>query len=90
MIIQTSFYFFYFFPSLSDICMYIILNLTAKQQAILVDWLNGILPELRLPVNVSDDELREIFIDGSVLCQILNRLKHGSVSEVSKFGFLED
>lgn len=64
--------------------------LAAKQQAILVDWLNGILPELRLPVNASDDELRQIFIDGSVLCQILNRLKPGSVSEVSKFGFHED
>lgn len=61
----------------------IFLLLTAKQQEILVDWLNGILPELRLPVNASDDELRDILIDGSVLCQILNRLKPGSVSEVT-------
>ncbi|XP_057770575.1 kinesin-like protein KIN-14K [Salvia miltiorrhiza] len=53
----------------------------AKHQASLVEWLNGVLPDLRVPANASDEELRDILIDGSVLCRILNKLKPGSVPE---------
>ncbi|KAK6128256.1 hypothetical protein DH2020_037994 [Rehmannia glutinosa] len=52
-------------------------------RATLLEWLNGILPDLSLPINASDEEVRALLIDGSVLCLILNKLKPGSVTEVS-------
>lgn len=69
--------------------IYLFLCSTAKHQATLLEWLNGILPDLRMPVNASDEEIRGCLIDGSVLCRILNRLKPGSVAEVNHawFGF---
>ena len=33
-------------------------------------------------MNASDEELREILVDGIVLCQLLNKLKPGCVTEV--------
>lgn len=57
---------------------------TAKQRATVVDWLNNILPNLSLPTNASDKELRAYLSDGTVLCQILNKLRPGSVVEVVK------
>ncbi|KAI8542939.1 hypothetical protein RHMOL_Rhmol08G0178900 [Rhododendron molle] len=53
----------------------------AKQRATVVDWLNNILPNLSLPTNASDKELRAYLSDGTVLCQILNKLRPGSVIE---------
>ncbi|KAL0318467.1 UNVERIFIED_CONTAM: Kinesin-like protein KIN-14K [Sesamum angustifolium] len=52
----------------------------AKQRANLVEWLNGTL-DLSLPINASDEELRAFLVDGSIFCQILNKLKPGSVAE---------
>ncbi|KAJ8550894.1 hypothetical protein K7X08_000264 [Anisodus acutangulus] len=53
----------------------------AKQRAKLVEWLNSVLPHLSLPINASDEDLRAFLVDGSVLCQLLNKLKPGSVPE---------
>ncbi|CAI9754124.1 unnamed protein product [Fraxinus pennsylvanica] len=53
----------------------------AKQRSTLVEWLNSVLPDLSLPINASDEELRGFLIDGTVLCRILNKLKPGSVTE---------
>ncbi|KAL6518245.1 hypothetical protein OROMI_033946 [Orobanche minor] len=52
------------------------------QRATLVEWLNGLLPDLSMPINASDEEVRVFLIDGSILCQILNKLKPGSVTEI--------
>ncbi|KAH0705792.1 hypothetical protein KY285_012217 [Solanum tuberosum] len=53
----------------------------AKQRAKLVEWFNSVLPHLNLPINASDEDLRALLVDGSVLCQLLNKLKPGSVPE---------
>lgn len=53
-----------------------------KQRAALIEWLNSTLSDVNLPVHSSDDELRALLLDGSVLCRILNKLRPGSVSEV--------
>lgn len=48
----------------------------------MVEWFNSVLPHLSLPINASDEDLRALLVDGSVLCQLLNKLKPGSVPEV--------
>ncbi|XP_015060371.1 kinesin-like protein KIN-14K [Solanum pennellii] len=53
----------------------------AKQRAKLVEWFSSVLPHLSLPINASDEDLRALLVDGSVLCQLLNKLKPGSVPE---------
>ncbi|WRX18471.1 Calponin homology domain - like 8 [Theobroma cacao] len=53
----------------------------SKQRAVLVEWLNSILPNLSLPIKASDEELRANLVDGTVLCKILNRVRPGSVNE---------
>ncbi|XP_022754873.1 kinesin-like protein KIN-14K [Durio zibethinus] len=53
----------------------------SKQRALLVDWLNTILPNLSLPTKASDEELRASLIDGTVLCKILNSIRPGSLNE---------
>lgn len=55
---------------------------TAKLRATLVVWINGLLPSLSLPVNASDEELRAYLVDGTILCQLLNKLKPGFIPEV--------
>ncbi|KAL9438255.1 hypothetical protein AB3S75_024014 [Citrus x aurantiifolia] len=55
----------------------------AKQRALLIEWLNSILPTLNFPIKASDEELRACLIDGTVLCQILKRLKPASVDEAN-------
>ncbi|KAL1318554.1 kinesin-like protein KIN-14C [Arachis hypogaea] len=57
----------------------------AKHRMLLVQWLNSLLPTLNLPVNITDDELRVCLNNGTILCQIMNKLRPGSVSEVSEF-----
>ncbi|XP_073317006.1 kinesin-like protein KIN-14C [Primulina huaijiensis] len=54
----------------------------AKQRGTLIEWLNGVLPDLNLPINASDEELRAFLVDGSVLCRLLNKLKPGSMTEI--------
>ncbi|KAM4114584.1 hypothetical protein ACJW30_04G079700 [Castanea mollissima] len=54
----------------------------AKQRAILLEWLNNTLPDVNLPLNASDEDLRMCLIDGTILCRILNMLRIGSVNEV--------
>ncbi|KAK1372064.1 kinesin-like protein KIN-14G [Heracleum sosnowskyi] len=54
-----------------------------KQRAAVIEWLNSTLSDVNLPVHSSDDELRALLLDGSVLCRILNKLRPGSVSELS-------
>ncbi|KZV16019.1 kinesin-4 [Dorcoceras hygrometricum] len=53
----------------------------AKQRGTLVEWLNCVLPDLNLPINASDEELRAFLVDGSVLCRVLNKLKPGTITE---------
>ncbi|XP_019163237.1 PREDICTED: kinesin-like protein KIN-14P isoform X2 [Ipomoea nil] len=53
----------------------------AKQRAAVVEWINDTLLHLNLPVNASDEELRVFLIDGSVLCQLLNKLEPNLVIE---------
>ncbi|MBA0829601.1 hypothetical protein Goarm_014195, partial [Gossypium armourianum] len=55
----------------------------AKQREIVIQWLNTVLPDLRLPTEASDEELRACLIDGTVLCRILNRLSPSSPNEES-------
>ncbi|XP_054824248.1 kinesin-like protein KIN-14J [Prosopis cineraria] len=45
----------------------------------LVKWLNSVLPHLNLPTDISEEELRALLRDGSVLCSILDKLVPGSV-----------
>ncbi|XVF13121.1 hypothetical protein REPUB_Repub08aG0180900 [Reevesia pubescens] len=45
----------------------------------LVEWLNGILPDLRLPLDATEEELKGCLIDGTIFCTILNKLRPGYV-----------
>ncbi|MBA0557675.1 hypothetical protein Golob_014728, partial [Gossypium lobatum] len=54
-----------------------------KQREIVIQWLKTVLPDLRLPTEASDEELRACLIDGTVLCRILNRLSPSSPNEES-------
>lgn len=54
----------------------------------MIEWLNALLPEYCLPLDSSDDELRELLSDGKVLCHIVNALIPG-VLEVCPFGLEE-
>ncbi|XP_015582690.1 kinesin-like protein KIN-14M isoform X1 [Ricinus communis] len=55
-------------------------SIETKQQT-LIEWINGILPSFNLPSKASTEELRASLIDGTVLLQILNKLRPGSVTE---------
>ncbi|XP_010242698.1 PREDICTED: kinesin-like protein KIN-14G isoform X2 [Nelumbo nucifera] len=57
-----------------------------KKRADLVEWLNGILPDLRLPLESSEQDIRVCLIDGAVLCCITNRLSPRPVNEGSSYG----
>ncbi|GKU95265.1 hypothetical protein SLEP1_g8646 [Rubroshorea leprosula] len=50
-----------------------------NQQSSLVEWLNGVLPHLSLPLDASEEELRACLLDGTVFCSILNKLKPDSI-----------
>ena len=49
----------------------------AHQRAILVEWMSGIVPDINFPVKASSEQLRACLIDGTVLLQILTRLRPG-------------
>ena len=48
----------------------------------MIEWLNGQLPNLNVSVGSSLEDLRVCLLDGTVLCQILNRLYPGAVEMV--------
>ncbi|XP_058759882.1 kinesin-like protein KIN-14K [Vicia villosa] len=56
----------------------------AKHRLVLVQWLNSFLPSLDFSTNVTDGELRACLSNGTVLCQILNKLRPDSVTMVSE------
>ncbi|KAJ7952304.1 Kinesin-like protein [Quillaja saponaria] len=45
----------------------------------LIKWINDVLPQIKLPLEASEEELRAWLTDGSVLCSILDKLIPGSV-----------
>ncbi|CAJ1937424.1 unnamed protein product [Sphenostylis stenocarpa] len=51
----------------------------SQQLPSLVKWINAVLPNFNLPLDTSEDELRERLRDGYVLCSILDNLVPGSV-----------
>ncbi|KAL5230965.1 hypothetical protein ABZP36_029741 [Zizania latifolia] len=51
----------------------------AERRVELIEWLNALLPEYRLPLDSSDEELRELLSDGTVLCHIVNTLIPGAL-----------
>ncbi|KAL4603838.1 hypothetical protein ACB092_10G152500 [Castanea dentata] len=50
-----------------------------NQQSSLVEWINGMLPHLSLPLEASEEDLRARLIDGTVLCSVLNELSPGLI-----------
>ncbi|KAF7819873.1 Kinesin-like protein [Senna tora] len=58
-------------------------EIEARSRLTLIKWLNSILPSLNLPKIIKDEELKACLSDGTVLCQILNKLQPGSVTTVS-------
>jgi hypothetical protein len=50
--------------------------------ALLIEWINAVLPNFNLPLETSEEELRECLRDGSVLCSILDKLVPGSLEVV--------
>ncbi|XP_052730769.1 kinesin-like protein KIN-14D [Vigna angularis] len=59
-------------------------ELEAKNRLLLVQWLSSLIPSLKFPPNVTDGELRACLSNGTVLCQILNKLRPGIVNVVSE------
>ncbi|PNY05869.1 kinesin-4-like protein, partial [Trifolium pratense] len=47
--------------------------------ALLIEWINAVLPNFNLPLETSEEELRDCLSDGSVLCSILDKLVPGSL-----------
>lgn len=45
----------------------------------LITWINAVLPNFNLPLEISEEELRACLRDGSVLCTILDKLVPGSL-----------
>ncbi|CAN4098271.1 unnamed protein product [Withania somnifera] len=58
----------------------------AKQRTTLVEWIKSFLPNLSWSVNASDEELRAYLVDGTILCQLLNKLKPGLKPEFGGSG----
>ncbi|KAJ6969447.1 hypothetical protein NC653_034086 [Populus alba x Populus x berolinensis] len=52
-------------------------DIEANKRAVLVEWMNSIVPSLNLPVKASSEELRACLINGTVLLQLLNKLRPG-------------
>ncbi|CAN1300782.1 Kinesin-like protein KIN-14J [Linum perenne] len=51
----------------------------------LVEWLNNLFPELNMPSETSEEDLRDCLIDGTVLCGILNKLRPGLIDMRTNF-----
>ncbi|XP_066307161.1 kinesin-like protein KIN-14C [Miscanthus floridulus] len=54
----------------------------ANRRAEVIDWFGGLLPEFDLPLDSSDEELREYLIDGTALCYIAEKLMPGIQEEM--------
>lgn len=52
------------------------------RRAEVIDWLGGLLPEFDLPLDSSDEELREYLIDGTALCYTADKLMPGVLEGV--------
>ncbi|XP_014755138.1 kinesin-like protein KIN-14C isoform X2 [Brachypodium distachyon] len=52
------------------------------RRAEVIDWLGGLLPEFNLPLDSSDEELREYLIDGTALCYTADKLMPGVLEGV--------
>ncbi|XP_037491664.1 kinesin-like protein KIN-14K [Jatropha curcas] len=65
-------------------------DIEAKQQIILIEWINSILPNLDLPLKASSEQFRAFLIDGIVLLQIINKLIPGSANEGGGSDHLEN
>ncbi|XP_019424122.1 PREDICTED: kinesin-like protein KIN-14J isoform X2 [Lupinus angustifolius] len=53
--------------------------LEGSQLVSVLNWINAVLPNLNLPLETSEEELRSWLRDGFVLCSILDKLAPGSV-----------
>ncbi|KAL5202282.1 hypothetical protein ABZP36_013234 [Zizania latifolia] len=51
----------------------------AERRMEVIEWLNALLPEYCLPLDSSDEELRELLSDGTALCHIVNTLSPGAL-----------
>jgi hypothetical protein len=49
----------------------------------LITWINVVLPNFNLPLEISEEELRACLRDVSVLCTILDKLVPGSLEVVA-------
>ncbi|KAL8234217.1 hypothetical protein R6Q59_020317, partial [Mikania micrantha] len=49
----------------------------AKTRTSVIEWLNCTLSNLNLPINSSDEELRTLLVDGTILCRLMNQLNPG-------------
>ncbi|XP_020398966.1 kinesin-like protein KIN-14C isoform X2 [Zea mays] len=54
----------------------------ANRRGEVIDWLAELLPEFDLPLDSSDEELREYLIDGTALCYIAEKLMPGIQEEM--------
>uniref|UniRef100_A0A0E0DZ66 Kinesin motor domain-containing protein n=1 Tax=Oryza meridionalis TaxID=40149 RepID=A0A0E0DZ66_9ORYZ len=61
----------------------------ANRRAEVIDWLGGLLPEFDLPLDSSDEELRDYLIDGEALCYVADKLMPG-VLEGTWGGYASD
>ncbi|KAM0837838.1 hypothetical protein ACQ4PT_061362 [Festuca glaucescens] len=52
------------------------------RRAEVIDWLGGLLPEFNLPLDSSDEELRDYLIDGTALCYTADKLMPGVLEGV--------
>ncbi|GJN14976.1 hypothetical protein PR202_gb01859 [Eleusine coracana subsp. coracana] len=52
-------------------------KLRANRRAEVIRWLGALFPEFSLPLDSSDEELRELLSDGTVLCHVVNTLIPG-------------
>ncbi|KVI04354.1 Calponin homology domain-containing protein [Cynara cardunculus var. scolymus] len=62
-------------------CSLVIDLVFTKLRTAVIEWLNSTLPNLNLPVNASDEELRNFLADGTILCRLVNKLRPGSAIE---------
>ncbi|KQK05332.1 kinesin-like protein KIN-14K [Brachypodium distachyon] len=53
------------------------------RRAEVIKWLSALIPEFRLPLDSSDEELRELISDGTALCHIVNTLIPGVLEGLS-------
>uniref|UniRef100_A0ACD5TEY3 Uncharacterized protein n=1 Tax=Avena sativa TaxID=4498 RepID=A0ACD5TEY3_AVESA len=53
------------------------------RRAEVIKWISALIPEYRLPLDSSDEELQELLGDGTVLCHIADRLIPGALEGLS-------